>query len=81
MKIGSKLQYEVPDNCQECHLKQKFLQFYVCYRCPVFNCKTRIINGKDFYMVKPQDFRDDWAEEWQRAFLDKDYPQLYLRMK
>ncbi len=79
MKIGSSLQYEVPDNCKGCLLRpESFDQGNICFRCPVFNCRVTTIEGEDFRLVNPEDFRDDWAKEWERAFKEKDAPILAL---
>lgn len=85
MKIGSHLQFEVPDNCpKDCIYKNRFHEYgqcSVCSRCPVFNCQ--IINWEDgttiYAMVNPEHFRDDWAREWQEFFKSGREPILPLQ--
>jgi len=82
MKIGSKLQFEVPDNCQGCHCKpENFSQGNICYRCPIFSCKImEDIETEELWgLINPEDFRDDWAEAWEKCFKEKTYPQLLLK--
>lgn len=76
MKIGSELQFEVPDACPgDCSRSPKmtghgFYQGCACTRCPVFNCQPPKTEEDAYYMplVKPEDYRDDWAEEWVKFF-------------
>jgi len=63
MKIGSKLQFEVPDQCPDnCPAKpESFYQGCSCMRCPVFCCepgKTEE-DKKHLPMIGPDDYRDD----------------------
>ena len=74
MKIGSELQFEVPDECpSNCGYKDEpTYQGSTCTRCPVFNCKPcPSPNGEvgDFCLVEPQGFRDDWANMWELYFI------------
>lgn len=78
MKIGSKLQFEVPDNCKKCTIAEKhqftcYGQGSICTRCPILISKGEVV------LVPPTEFRDDWAECWQDFFKDpkgKTYPDL-----
>ena len=88
MKIGSKLQFEVPDNCDRCHLKpenflESFSQGDICSRCPIFNCKFMDDIETDEYwcLINPEEYRDDWAKEWEKCFKEKTYPQLNLKRR
>lgn len=81
MKIGSKLQYEVPNDCPEnCKLEPEFFyQGCICTRCPIFVCKEPITEDEKEYMplVPAEKFRDDWASEWEGYFIDNvNYPCL-----
>lgn len=76
--------YEVPDSCPtDCPFYGDFRdmgQCSICLRCPVINCA--VIPGTDVCLIEPQDFRPDWAKEWQEFF--KDYskePELKLKME
>jgi hypothetical protein len=68
MKIGTKLQFEVPDscpfNCVYRHERESFSMTSECFRCPVLNCggdaQTRAI--------EPNHYRDDWAKSWEKFF-------------
>jgi hypothetical protein len=58
MKIGSKLQ------CNCGYKDGPFQQGDSCSRCPLFNCSKE----DDFCLIEPEDYRDDWAEEWVKYF-------------
>lgn len=66
MKVGSKLQFEVPDSCEDdCKFRedlQEYGQNSICGRCPVLIC-----TGDD-PLVEPEGYRADWAEEWVKFF-------------
>lgn len=75
MKIGSHLQFEVPDRCPKgCIYFDDFKvygQSAMCGRCPVFSCQIvgKFPDGEpDYSMMPPQHFRNDWAEKWERFF-------------
>jgi len=77
MRIGSKLQFEVPDSCpKQCVYHGDMVRYFqgsICHRCPVFNC-----TGED-PLLSRSDFRDDWAEEWQKFFKGEEArPELRL---
>jgi len=80
-KFGTKLQFEYPTKCpQGCILKPaSFYQGCICTKCPVFCCKQPITEEDKIYMpiLKPNDFRDDWAEEWDIFFKTGKQPRLY----
>lgn len=82
MKIGSKLQFEVPDSCPEgCALQEPcFYQGCICTRCPVFSCKEPVTEEDRIYMplVQAEHFRDDWASEWEEFFKTGKRPLLFL---
>lgn len=62
---------ECPPNCKFMH--DGGGQGGWCHRCPVFNC------GGDEPLVLPEEYRQDWAEEWAKVFSgEKDYPELLL---
>ena len=69
MQIGK---YEFPDSCPlNCAmLKEDFYQGSLCTRCPIFNCKklTGPNGEKDWSLLRPEDYRLDWAKEWKRWF-------------
>ena len=67
MKIGSKLQYEVPDKCPEdCkHIKTECKAVNgLCALCPVCLYST----GMGTVIVPPEQFRDDFAKAWVEFF-------------
>jgi len=78
LKFGSELQYEYPEKCPEnCSLKpESFYQGCACMRCPVLCCK----DDDDGYspIIEPEDFRDDWAAEWETFFRIGKEPELKL---
>jgi hypothetical protein len=77
VKIGSKLQYIVPDKCPtSCSLKPvHFDQGAICFRCPVILCSK----NDGFCVLEPSDIRDDWAEEWEAFFKGYiDAPRLFF---
>jgi len=58
--------HEVPDTCpQACPYRGKsehIAQGGMCFRCPIMNC------GGDEPLLRPEDYRGDWAEGWARFF-------------
>jgi hypothetical protein len=83
MKFGTKLQYECPDGetCSTCILKPEyFYQGCMCTRCPVFNCKEPVTEEDKYFMpiLPANEFRDDWAKEWDNFFKTSEQPKLYL---
>ena len=66
--------YEIPDTCPEnCEFKDgPFYQGNACSRCPIFNCARQSGPGNewDFCLIEPEDYREDWAEEWFQYFQD-----------
>ena len=74
--------YEVPDKCiDDCKLKPKFLdQSAICSRCPLFICIQLDSDPEGIYTpcVNPENFREDWAIEWQEFFKTGKVPQLFL---
>ena len=87
MIIASK--YEIPDTCPvDCIGKSEvFSQGGLCTRCPIFNCRKVETNDeyadKDgmFCLIKPEDYREDWAKVWSEWFKGdmKEYPILHLK--
>lgn len=67
MKIGSKLQYEVPNSCPDncTNLGTRLYQGSICTRCPIFNCAGEVL-------MKSIEYRDDCAKEWQTFFINLD---------
>lgn len=82
MKIGSDFQFEVPDKCPEnCTEKpEHFYQGCMCTQCPIFTCKEPITDEDKKYMpvISAQNFRNDWAKEWETFFKLGIHPQLKL---
>ena len=82
MKFGSKLQFEYPEKCpQKCVLKPEyFYQGCLCMRCPALNCKEPETEEDKEYMplVSAKQFRDDWAEAWDKFFKIGEYPKLKI---
>ena len=79
-KFGTKLQFDYPEECPEnCLMKPEyFYQGCACCRCPVFSCKEGETEEDKMYMplVPANQFRDDWAEEWDKFFKTGGYPEL-----
>jgi hypothetical protein len=58
---------EIPDSCPvNCPFTGKAMfQGDMCCRCPVFNCKSEII---DIQLLKPEEYREDWGKEFKLFF-------------
>lgn len=71
MKFGTKLQYDCPDKCpKNCKLRSGPIdQGSICIRCPVFCCPD---------LICYDDYRDDWAAEWDKFFKTGEVPVLCL---
>lgn len=83
MKIGSKLQFTVPDKCPaDCRYKDDFRNYgqnAVCMHCPVLCCWD---NHDDMSpIVAANNFRDDWAAEWELFFKNGTEPELRITLK
>jgi hypothetical protein len=82
MKFGTKLQFEYPEKCPDaCKLKpDAFYQGCWCTRCPILCCKEPETEEDKKYMpmVPANQFRDDWAEEWEKYFKTGEVPKLKL---
>lgn len=80
MKFGTKLQFECPDTCpKDCVYKNEhFYQGSTCMRCPIFNCRKLIDDYSEFCLIEPNEYRDDWGEEWQEFFKTGKDSELYL---
>jgi hypothetical protein len=78
--LVSKKKIQIPDNCPEnCPIKKEpFYQSNLCSRCPIFNCRR---DEDDFCLLEPEDYREDWAEEFKEWFDSgfKEYPELRLK--
>jgi len=74
--------FTVPDDCpSDCVGKDEpFYQGCLCTRCPVFCCKEPVTEEDKYYMplVPADEFREDWAEEWEHFFKTGEEPKLYL---
>jgi hypothetical protein len=69
--------YEVPDHCpKDCQFieeRKSISMSSVCFRCPVFNCgKT----SDGICMIDAEDFREDWAAEWEEFFKTGIFPEM-----
>lgn len=61
--------YEVPDKCpDDCRYRGCVSQGDVCFRCPVMICSPFEYMGEMTYLVDPEGYRTDWAEEWEKWF-------------
>jgi len=62
--------YEFDKECpKECpghgeHLEQGGL----CHRCPIFNCLPIPGSVDDFVLLRPDEYRNDWAKAWKEWF-------------
>jgi len=72
--------YEVPDDCpKDCKFTGCISQGDWCHQCPVFNCApTEDEDGGEFYLCRPEDYREDWAAEWEEFFKTGKTPELAL---
>ena len=61
MRIGD---YDIPDKCPlGCSFKEEIpMQGGWCHRCPIFNCTG------EYPMMRPEEYRKDWAGEWAEFF-------------
>ena len=69
--------FDFPDDCpKNCKLIDDFTKYgqgSICLRCPVFNC------GGEEPLLLPENYRCDWALEWNKFFLgEKNEPELSL---
>lgn len=81
MLVGGDI--EVPDKCPEdCRFRGSFGQHgqsAICGRCPVFCCSCNLgDDGQPFWLVAPEEYRRDWALEWQEFFRGGRTPGLRL---
>ena len=63
--------HEVPDECpSDCRFSgENGYQGSMCCRCPIFNCREIPgPEGEPFRLLLPEDYRSDWAEQWERFF-------------
>ena len=86
MLIANK--YEIPDSCPEnCRFKGvgATSQGDICTRCPIFNCQITEAPeeyGGPFRLLEPNDYREDWAEQWYRFFQGEiQMPLLYFQKR
>lgn len=40
----------------------------LCFRCPIFNCIPSPNDPEQFVLLRPEEYRKDWAREWKRWF-------------
>lgn len=72
IKIGS---FEFPTRCpNDCELQDNISQGGLCHRCPVFNCSS--IDEDDEPLLAPEEYRLDWAQQWDQFFKTGQRPQL-----
>jgi len=75
---GQEFPEKCPENCPG--KKEPFMQGGLCHRCPIFNCKSFIMEEHKVRLVEPEEYRSDWAKAWKEWF-DKGmngYPELFL---
>ena len=77
--------YQFPDSCPiKCPGQDEDkMQGGICHRCPVFNCSSMGLDEDGFDigpMVAPEDYREDWAEEFLHYINEGVWPELPLRM-
>lgn len=77
--------YRVPDKCpDDCRFRKDpmaQMQGGFCYRCPVMNCSPMEYQEEDgsiieVRMVEPEQYRLNWAKEWERFFKEGVLPLL-----
>jgi hypothetical protein len=63
MRLGTKLQFDVPDMCPTAcpHQHEPFDQGSTCARCPVFCCNE----AGGMRLAEPDRWHDGDAESWQ----------------
>lgn len=60
MKVAG---HDIPDKCPEgCKFADTLSQGSPCHRCPIFNC------SEPDPLLQPDDYREDWAEAWEKWF-------------
>ena len=76
--------------CPTCRFKGSFYEYgqsAICGRCPVVVCTyfdgeyEDENGGKHQYsmcLVRPEDFRPDWLEDWEEFFKTGKVPELHL---
>lgn len=71
--------FKFPDECPEdCAYRGSFRargQSALCGRCPIFNC---VPDGDGFCPLEVDDYRLDWAAEWDQFFRTGQEPRLWL---
>jgi len=71
IRIGGELfPVRCPEDCPG--RGEDFSQGGLCARCPIFNCVG------DPILLRPSDYRKDWAKAWRQWFDDgmKGWPEL-----
>jgi len=82
MKIGTENKFTIPNECPiDCIFKDDIKnhgQNSICYHCPVMCCKMPLNDEEAKYMpiVHANEYRNDWAEQWERFFNTGEYPLL-----
>lgn len=68
---GNQFPDKCPSNCKFIEDVVFHGQNSICFRCPVFNCPN---------LVDPDNFRQDWSDEWFKFFDDgmKHFPMLLV---
>lgn len=69
--------YLVPSKCPEqCSLRGSGL----CERCPVLLCSPPVTEEDKKYLpvIAAEDYREDWAKEWEKFFTTGVRPKLFL---
>ena len=69
-----------PDDCDFIHDFRNYGQSAICFRCPVFVCQEPKTEEDKYYMpmVPANEYREDWASEWEKFFNTGEYPKLML---
>jgi hypothetical protein len=81
----SQAKIEIPDVCPpNCELKGIDANINGwCDYCPIFNCMSTPVPaefgvGSTFKLIEPEDYREDWAEEWKKFFDTGETPVLRI---
>jgi len=62
--------YSFPTKCPEnCPGKDEYSgQGGLCHRCPIFNCVPAPNDPEAFTLLRPEEYRTDWAKVWYEWF-------------
>jgi len=63
---GYEFDRECPKGCPG--RDEYFGQGGLCHRCPIFNCLPSPGDDDGFVLLRPDEYRSDWAKAWRKWF-------------